>query len=65
MFERGTVRVMQVLIVLVVVATGWFVFRLRGIKPDAFGAGVDLKKSMETYQQRMRATERMLVNNRM
>ncbi len=65
MVAKGTVRVIQGLLVVGVVVVGWLVIRVKSIEPKALGPGVGFKKSLETYQQRMRATERLFLYNRM
>lgn len=65
MLSKATARVMQFLMVCLIAVGGWLVIRLKGIEPGALAPKVDLKESLENYQQRMRATEQILLNDRL
>ncbi len=62
---KGIGSLMMVFIVVILVAGGFMATRLRRVERGALAPKVDLKESVDTYQERMRATERLLVQGRL
>ncbi len=58
-------KLIMVVTLVIVAAGGFMVARLRRVEPGALAPKVDLRESVETYQERMRATERLLVNGQL
>jgi hypothetical protein len=63
--SRGIGRVFQVLLFFGVVVSAYFVWRMTKVEPGSMAPSTDLRKAVDTYQQRMRQTERILKTDRL
>ncbi|NPV14725.1 hypothetical protein HPY86_07320 [candidate division WOR-3 bacterium] len=65
MFGKGVEKVAMFLMVCVVLVAGLFVLRLKNLEVGTFTMPVSPKEAVENYQERIRTTERLLVQERL